>query len=72
MLSILASMICSRRSGDVSISKLLPRVSTQTETRRRRFFGLSGSALPQISPEGPPGKGTPPDPPLPKIVTRMT
>ena len=42
----------------------LPRRSTSSEQRRRRFFGLFGSQTPQPSA----GRGTPPDEPQPRMV----
>lgn len=63
------SSICSRKSGDVSIStRVSPCLETaliKTEQRRRRFFEFKGSHWPQSFPI----RGTPPEDPQPSMVT---
>ena len=65
-----ASINCSRRSGEVSISTVVapagPR-STSAEQRRRRFRGLAGSQAPQPCAT----RGTPADEPQPRMVRRQ-
>ena len=71
MCSTRAASSCSRRSGGVSTSTVvrpcLPNRSTSSAQRRRRFFGLAGSQLPQTLPT----RGTPPEEPQPRMVKRM-
>ena len=68
MWSTLASINCSRRSGEVSITiRVIPCSdvrSASNEQRRRRFFGFLGSHAPQPSA----GRGTPAEDPQPRIV----
>src|SRR5690606_7526573 len=66
-----AEIICSRKSGPVSIAMRVMRPSglmrsTSAAGRRRRFFGSVGSQLPQ----SPLGRGTPGDEPHPTMVKR--
>src|SRR3972149_3820816 len=64
-----ASSNCARRSGEVSTSTVVRRPassigSTNSERRRRRFFGFFGSQAPQPWPT----RGTPAEEPQPRIV----
>ena len=74
-----APSICSRKSGEVSITTRVTAwpassaarsaaCSISAEQRRRRLRGLDGSHKPQ----SPFARGTPPDEPLPSMVRRVT